>query len=58
VFASESIDVGQDPSPHAPGELLRGTVRRQRPLRVHRPDVDLPRTTRPQRPPPLRSPLQ
>jgi putative transposase len=47
VFASEGIHVVQDSSSHAPGELLRGTVRRQRPRRMHRPDADLPRATRP-----------
>ena len=32
---------------HAPSELLRGTVRSQRPRRMHRPSADLPRATRP-----------
>ena len=37
----------QDSSPHAPSKLLRGTVHRQRPRRMHRPDADLPHTPRP-----------
>jgi putative transposase len=46
VFASEGITVVKIP-PYAPGELLRGTVHRQRPRRVHRPTADLPPATRP-----------
>ena len=47
VFGSEGITTVQIPPRTPPGELLRRTVHRQRPRRVHRPTADLPRTTRP-----------
>ena len=46
VFASEGIDDGQDPTADTTSQLLRRTVRPQRPVRVHRPNPDLQRTPR------------
>ena len=46
VFASEGIDDGQDPTADTTSQLLRRTVRPQRPVRVHRQNPHLQRTPR------------
>lgn len=52
------IDVVKTPSRTPRANAFRGTLRAQRPRRVHRPGTDLQRTARPHRAPRLRGPLR
>jgi putative transposase len=58
VFVSEGIDIVKIPPRAQQANLLCRAVRSQRPRRVHRQAVDLPRATRPCCPRPVRLPFQ
>lgn len=58
VFASEDVEVVQDPTADASGERVRGTLRAQRQDRMHGPSSDLQRAARQHHPARVRAPLR